>query len=237
MASIRPRLAVPGDTPPQSAVQPALLAGHGFFKEYIIMTYVQFSSFQIGKMLNVSRQAVNQWIDKGYIKSYRTPGGHRRVKRDDLINFLKTRNIPIPESLEVGAVGEPSPSAPLHIMLLDADQDFLASLEQAIRGELPSTQISRFQDGYDALVAVGAHSPDLLVLDLDLPNIDGLEVCRRLKDNPLTSALPIIVLSRDPGSLGNRLSGFKVDQVMDKSTPLPELATGIARLTRDDAVG
>ncbi len=198
------------------------------------MTYVQFSSFQIGKMLNVSRQAVNQWIDKGYIKSYRTPGGHRRVKRDDLLNFLKTRNIPIPDMLANETEQAPAVFAP-RIMLLDDDNDFLTLLQHAIMEKLPTAQITGLNDGYDALVSIGASQPDLLVLDMRMPNIDGTEVCRRLKENPITNDLPIIVVTgHDTPDQHQTLTRLSVDDILSKATPLPDLADRIAEFVKDN---
>lgn len=198
------------------------------------MIYVQFSSFQIGKMLNVSRQAVNQWIDKGYIKSYRTPGGHRRVKREDLLTFLKTRSIPVPDIL----IQETEPAAAAFapkIMLLDDDNDFLTLLQHAIMEKLPTAQIAGLNDGYDALVSIGAAQPDLLVLDMRMPNIDGTEVCRRLKENPITSDLPIIIVTgHDTPEQHQELTNLNVDEILSKSTPLTDLAGQIADFVKDN---
>ncbi len=198
------------------------------------MSYVQFSSFQIGKMLDVSRQAVNQWIDKGYIKSYRTPGGHRRVKREDLLAFLKAREIPVPEILRAEAEGTPELGPSPRIMLVDDDNEFLALLQNAIIDKLPHAQVTRHNDGYDALMAIGANPPDLLMLDLRMPNINGLEVCRRLKENPLTQNLPIMVVTGyESAEWREDLKGLKVDVVLSKSMPLLDLASAVADFVRE----
>jgi CheY-like chemotaxis protein len=52
-----------------------------------------------------------------------------------------------------------------------------------------------FDNGYDALMAIGARKPDLLVLDLKMPGLNGTEIVRRLKENELTRIVPIIVIS------------------------------------------
>ena len=199
-------------------------------KESTIMTPVQFSSFQIGRMLNVSRQAVNQWIDKGYIRSYRTPGGHRRVKREDLIGFLKTRNIPLPADLG-GA--EPTPGEVIFpsIMMLNEDPRYPGELYEALMGRLPAARVIRFNDGYDALVAIGASPPDLLVLDKTIPNIDGAEICRRLKENPLTQAVPIVLLATDDEECRG-LKDLCAEEILSRQTPPAEVAARIEQLAR-----
>jgi PleD family two-component response regulator len=50
-------------------------------------------------------------------------------------------------------------------------------------------------NGRRALRVVGAHPPDLVILDIKMPEIDGYEVCRRLKTDPATSAIPVIFIS------------------------------------------
>lgn len=196
------------------------------------MTSEQFSSFQIGKMLDVSRQAVNQWIDKGYIQSYRTPGGHRRVRRADLIGFLKERKIPIPEVLQKSIDDRANEVQP-RIMMIDDDEDFLVLMQQAILEQLPRAQVSLYSNGYDALVAIGANPPDLLVLDMKMPKIDGPEVCQRLKSNQRTKSLPIMMVTAHDSEIGlDQLSELGVSQVINKATPILEIASRISDMVR-----
>lgn len=196
------------------------------------MSTEQFSSFQIGKMLNVSRQAVNQWIDKGYIPSYRTPGGHRRVRRADLLGFLKERNIPIPDVLQKSLADQANEVQP-RIMVIDDDEDFLVLMHQAVLDQFPKAQVSLFSSGYDALVSIGAHIPDLLVLDLRMPNIDGTEICRRLRANQRTRNLPMMIVSaHDTSEVREALNGLEVDQISSKSQPIHEIVNQLSDLVR-----
>jgi excisionase family DNA binding protein len=196
------------------------------------MSSEQFSSFQIGKMLNVSRQAVNQWIDKGYIASYRTPGGHRRVRRADIIGFLRERNIPMPDVLQKSLADQINEMQP-RIMLVDDDEDFLVLMQQAIFDQIPKAQVTLYSNGYDGLVALGANPPDLLVLDLKMPNMDGVEVCRRLKHNPRTRLLPIIIVSaHETEEFRPTLNQLGVDEICSKSMSVMEIAGRIAEMMR-----
>jgi len=104
-------------------------------------TLEQYSSFQIGRMLNVSRQAVNQWIDKGYMNSYRTPGGHRRVRKESLLDFLHERKIPVPPVLlESGDDSDLGMRAPI-IYLVDDDTSFLLRMEHAFSQQISHGEI------------------------------------------------------------------------------------------------
>lgn len=205
------------------------------------MSYEQFSSFQIGKMLNVSRQAVNQWIDKGYIHSYRTPGGHRRVRRDDLIEFLKTRSIPVPAVLQEFVKNSPSGAGAISqvpqnsladgpvVMMVDDDTDFTTLLVSALKKQFSDVNFKTFDNGFDALVAIGNNPPDLLTLDMKMINMNGLEICRRLKDNDLTQRINIVVVTaHDSAEWRSALNQMGITSVWSKSNPFDEIVNKIA---------
>lgn len=192
------------------------------------MALEQFSSYQIGKMLDVSRQAVNQWIDKGYIRAYRTPGGHRRVRREDLIGFLEARGIPIPDSLHGLGAGEGTRQQ-IRVMVVDDDTDYSTLLTTALQERVAHIEIQTFNNGYDALVDIGAHAPDVVILDLQMPKIDGIEVCRRLKQNDRARNLPILVVTaHDSRENIEALRAMHVDQVFSKNEPLKDIADSLA---------
>lgn len=200
------------------------------------MPHEQFSSFQIAKMLHVSRQAVNQWIDKGYIQSYRTPGGHRRVSRADLVQFLNARSIPLPPELD----GDPGrvEDSPLDIVMIDDDQDFMDLLHQALQEVLPQARVRKYANGMDGLLGIGNELPHLLLLDMRMPEMDGHEVIRRLKANELTATLPIIVITAyDEGPALEAMRKLKIEMVLTKDTPLLTLTQEILTfLTRPQKI-
>ena len=148
------------------------------------MSNAQFSSFQIAKMLGVSRQAVNQWIDKGFIASYRTPGGHRRVML-------------LPEELEGYAVAPSSLAAMAEVAIVDEDRGRAAAVEQALLKLAPKTRLRAFDNLVDGLLAIGARPPQLLLIDLDVAHACGAEAVRRLKANPATRAVRIVAIDAD----------------------------------------
>lgn len=192
------------------------------------MASQQYSSFQIGKMLNVSRQAVNQWIDKGYIQSYRTPGGHRRVNQQDLIDFLRERNIPLPDSLRQNSNG-PKPHAQHHVMVMvHYDEDYLTLTRNAIISRRSNIQVSTFNNAIDLLMAIGVNMPDLLVMNLDMPFNYGLELIRRLRNNRLSENMPIMVLVREENPLVlNQLRELAIRSIQPRDQAFNMLADQI----------
>ena len=91
---------------------------------------------------------------------------------------------------------------PLTILLVDDDDDCRALSREAITRGCPNGNIFEADgaaDALDFLYARGTHTdsprPDILYLDLEMPGMSGLEVCKAVRDNPETSSIPIIILS------------------------------------------
>lgn len=195
------------------------------------MEPLYFTSYEIAKLLQVSRQAVNQWIDKKYMDSHRTPGGHRRVHISSLIQFLNQREIPVPGSLQSQYEAWQAEQIAARIVVIDDNQDFMMLLEQAITQKIGRCEVLKFTNGIDALVEIGSKSPDLVILDLRMPQIDGEEVCRRLNANEQTKEIPIILSTayelsdgidpyNDLGVQGYHSKSSPISEIIDKATDL-----------------
>ena len=111
------------------------------------------------------------WIEQSLLQSYRTPGGHRRIRHDDLMAFLRKHQIPTPASLVADKFS---------ILIVDDDQEIIDLLKAYLERQAPY-EIAAAADGITALIEVGRVKPDLLILDIMIPGVDGVEVCRRIK--------------------------------------------------------
>lgn len=78
------------------------------------------------------------------------------------------------------------------ILVVDDEADVVRTVAKAL--EQRGHEVSTARDGAEAIARVGAEPPDLLVIDLALPKIDGQEVCRRLKADPATRDVPILMM-------------------------------------------
>ncbi|WP_024872658.1 response regulator [Tolumonas lignilytica] len=95
------------------------------------------------------------------------------------------------------------------ILLVDDEPNNLQLLRQILRDDY---QLLFAHNGQTALDAVTAHHPDLILLDVMMPDLDGYEVCRRLKANPLTSDIPVIFITA-MGEVDDEAAGFDVGAV------------------------
>lgn len=148
-----------------------------------------YTTFQISKICNVTHRTVLSWINQGKIKAFKTPGGHSRVREEDLFDFLKQYNIPIPATLKELTVD---------VLIVDDEPDILSLIEQNIlqHAELKNRVVThKSQNGIDALMYVGKNTPRIVILDICLPHIDGFEICKRIRENKETSDCYIIAIS------------------------------------------
>jgi len=151
-----------------------------------------YGTVEIARTLGVSPTTAVNWIRAGRMPAYRTPGGHRRVQRDDLIKFVRDNGFPMPPDLD---------SRTLRILIIDDDPGVREMLTEAFVELSPpgDVEVTSAADGTTGLIELGRFKPQVLVLDILLPGIDGFEVLRRLKQHADISPRVLAISgSRDP---------------------------------------
>lgn len=116
------------------------------------------------------------------------------------------------------------------ILVIDDDVDIIAMLRAVLEDEGYSVLSS---DGEGALDIALAASPDLILLDLMLPGIDGAEISRQLRANPRTASIPIVLLSA-ARQLGQHARKMGANAMLQKPFDLDALEELIERFTRPD---
>jgi len=144
-----------------------------------------FTTYEISKLLGCDLTTVIKWINDGKLIAYRTPGGHRRVRKEDLVEFLKKYNLPIPEELGI----KPK------VLIVDDDPDSV----DLIRGYLSridsKLEIEIARDGFEAGRKVVEFKPELVILDVRLPGINGYQVCRNIKSDEKTKNIKVLAIT------------------------------------------
>ena len=120
---------------------------------------------------------------------------------------------------------------PARILVVEDDQDIAQLVARYLDKAGYATEI--ISSGRDALSTIRAHMPDLLVLDLMLPHVDGLEICRVLRANEKTAAVPIIMLTARAEE-SDRIVGLELgaDDYLSKPFSPNELVARVRALLR-----
>jgi len=180
--------------------------------------------FTASKHCNVSSKTIINWVEAGHIKAYKTVGGHRRIKKADLESFMENQGIPIPEKKK-------DDSTKKKILVVDDDLIIVESIVQALEEDEFDYEVLSASDGFEAGLQVNHFHPDLLILDIMMPDIKGYEVCKKIKTNEETRHTKIIVLSAyldDEKFAQMKENG--ADICLSKPLPLLQLKDEVAKL-------
>jgi excisionase family DNA binding protein len=179
-----------------------------------------YTTHEVSHLLHVNPRSVINWIEQSLLPSYRTPGGHRRIRRDDLLAFLRKHQIPTPESLVEGKFS---------VLIVDDEQEIVDIMRVFLQRQ-GGYQIATASDGITALIEVGRTKPDLMILDIMIPGVDGIEVCRRIKADSNNKTVIIAVSGNSEHE--NRILHSGADAFMSKPIDLEKLHTEAKRLLR-----
>jgi excisionase family DNA binding protein len=136
---------------------------------------------QAAKYLGVAQSTIRKWSDQGRVPAFYTPGGHRRYRRRDLDSFL-----------ERSGPGGSVQSGPL-VLIVDDD----ARVREYVRVNLEMEGYSVREAGSaeEGLATLEEVSPDLVLLDVMMPEVDGWEMLRRVQERHGTGAIPVVMFS------------------------------------------
>lgn len=164
---------------------------------------------EIAEYCHVHLRTVLQWVHDGKLKAYRTPGNHSRVNVDDFILFLKKYNMPIPEHLS-------NRGNLCKILVVDDDANMVSAIKRLFKKE-QAFEIDVAYDGFEAGIKLLIFKPDLVVLDMKMPGMNGYEVAQKIKRSSNCEHTKIISMSAyfEEGDK-DRLLKLGVDCCLDK---------------------
>ena len=187
-------------------------------------TKTVFTTGEAAKICKVSQQTIIRCFDNGTLKGFRVPGSRfRRIPRDQLFSFMRDNGIPT-DALESGK---------RKLLIVDDDEDLVELLADVFERD-GRFDIKIANNGFDAGMMVKEFRPDLVVLDVMLPDINGKEVCQRVRSDPTLEAVKIICISgmveqdkvaelKEAGADDFLHKPFAVDRLVDRACELLDM--------------
>lgn len=154
-----------------------------------------FTTSEVARYCEVSNDGVLKWIKSGKLQAFATPGGHYRIRAEDFREFLTLYAFPIQESFFGAATDSPRVT---RVLIVDDEPDQREILMRRLRKIDPTWVLDEAGDGYEAGIKIGTIRPDLVVLDLMMPGVDGLSLCRSIRANPDTRSMRVLAVTGDP---------------------------------------
>ena len=138
---------------------------------------------QAAKYLGMAQSTIRKWSDNGRLPAFYTPGGHRRYRRGDLDHFL-----------ERGGSAAPRRGEGRRLILIVDDDDRLREFVR-VNLEMEGYSVREASNADEGLRALEEESPDLILLDVMMPQVDGWEMLRRVQERHGVGAIPVIMFS------------------------------------------
>ena len=143
------------------------------------------------KMLGVSVATVQSLVEKGEIEAWKTLGGHRRLSVQAINSYLS-------KGIAPAARVHADPRHRLSVLVVE-DEEAVRELYQAHFDEWDMAMDCSFMpSAMEALMDISGMRPDLLITDLNMPGVDGIEMLRVVKRNPNLASMQVLVISGLP---------------------------------------
>lgn len=185
-----------------------------------------FTTGEAAKICKVSQQTIIRCFDSGQLKGFRVPGSRfRRIPREQLFNFMRDNGIPT-DALESGK---------RKVLLVDDDLELVELLTDVLERD-GRFEVRSVNNGFDAGMMVKDYRPDIIVLDVMLPDINGKEVCQRVRNDKEMDDVRIICISgmveedkvgelRAAGADDFMHKPFEVERLVSRMCQLLEMET------------
>jgi len=151
-----------------------------------------YTTRQAAKLLKVALRTVQLWADSGILEVWKTEGGHRRISVESVEKMMRK---PLPMAAESVHAPEPVFEPHLKIVVAEDDTVLLKLYRRHIDSWRLPIDVFTASSGLEALLLIGRESPDLLITDLAMPDMDGFQMIRALMATPLREGLEIVVVT------------------------------------------
>jgi len=181
---------------------------------------------EIGKILHITRVTVYRWIKLGQLKAVRVHQGKYRVSKNDFAKFVKQHGLH-----NQVTPGHITPST-VKILIVDDDPELIGTIKTYLEIANHHYYIAGATNAFEAGQLTVSFSPDVVILNLSMPGVDGFSICRKIKSaspSPGTKIIAVIPFS----SVANVKKGRKkgADMVLTKPLDYRKLLSIIKKLT------
>lgn len=186
-----------------------------------------FTTGEAAKICKVSQQTIIRCFDSGQLRGFRVPGSRfRRIPRESLFRFMRDNGIPT-DALESGK---------RKVLVVDDDEELVDLISDVLESD-GRFEVRIANNGFDAGMMVKEYRPDLIVLDVMLPDINGKEVCQRVRGDESLDGVRIICISgmveddkidelKEVGANSFLHKPFEIDVLIDRMCAELDIETG-----------
>ena len=186
-----------------------------------------YSALEVANICGVVNQTAINWIKNGHLKAFTTPGGQYRIYAEDLVDFLEGRGMRIPSEVVEVANREKK-----QILIVEDEIDLNDMLRILIEQKFAEFEVQQAYDGFEAGQMIANGNPAVILLDINLPGIDGHKLIERIRSDESLSGPRIIAMSgiQDEITSKDRILAEGADVFMEKPIDTDSLVSVIQDL-------
>lgn len=165
------------------------------------------TSSEAARLCGVSFRTVIRWIERGQLQAYKLPGrGDHRIPVAELRRFMRANAIPEPTEMQL--------DMPRRVLIAEDDTNMARAIARTLKQDGYETAIAA--DGFQAGLKLYSYKPGVLTLDLRMPGVDGFDVLRLLRENPLPFPCKVLIVSGETPALLHEALAQGADGVLAK---------------------
>ena len=147
---------------------------------------------EAAQALGISLRTAQLWVENGQLEAWKTEGGHRRITPDSVQRLLRGNLQAVaPEKPEA----QPPSTERITVLIVEDDKILLKLYKIMFASWKMPVDVITAGNGIDGLIRIGKDSPDLMITDLDMPGMDGIQLIRNLVTSSLREGLEIVAVS------------------------------------------
>lgn len=157
------------------------------------------STLEVGRMLGLAVRSVQLMVDRGELQAWKTAGGHRRISRESVETWrANTNSIPSKKAVKHAlprTAAAQSRAKQVKVLYIEDSIHFQNMVTLLLGQQFPQVELRTAGDGISGLAMVGQFQPDVLIVDILLPGIDGAALVSSLRMHPQFRAIQVIVVT------------------------------------------
>jgi excisionase family DNA binding protein len=162
------------------------------------------TTVEVARRLGLAVRSVQLMVDRGELEAWKTPGGHRRIRRESVDRWLAERQAGISRPAPLGPplVGHGpappaarGPGATPRVLLIEDSRHFQTLVSLLLKSRFPQVELHVADDGIAGLAMAGKLEPEVLLVDILLPGIDGATLITGLRSHPAFAGSRLIVVT------------------------------------------
>jgi excisionase family DNA binding protein len=156
-----------------------------------------YSTIEVARLLGLAVRSVQLMVDRGELDAWKTPGGHRRISKTSVERWLRSRGGPSgAAAVPAAAPAVAAPKGPAgRVLYIEDSAHYQKLVSLLMRQQFPNVELYVADDGIAGLAMAGQLQPDVLLVDLLLPGIDGATLIASLRSHQQFSRIRLIVLT------------------------------------------